>query len=240
MAHKPTIAHNQPNIAAVIQQDGQAPHVPMLLVTHLQGQLVDVVDVQFSIFNSAGTVQIDPVAGRHDLDWASRFPTGDKLSIGRFAPNYTPDVAILAAAEYQVRYWFKYKTGGVEHSLNQQLLVVDESAAVDLETQILATSTGLYCTEVQVRDEGFNDSGRWKKTRIDPLHMSSSICAFFISSFSTMQSAPDLFTGQYFMHSRPHFFGWHNSLSNTATRWVMTFFLFCSIYTSLTKILDFL
>lgn len=169
MAHKPTIAHNQPNIAAVIQQDGQAPHVPMLLVTHLQGQLVDVVDVQFAIFNSAGTVLIDPVAGRHDLDWASRFPSGDKLSVGRFAPSYTPDVAILAAAEYQVRYWFKYKTSGVEHSLNQQLLVVDESAAVDLEAQIFASSTGLYCTEVQVRDEGFSDTSRWKKTRIDRL-----------------------------------------------------------------------
>ena len=28
-----------------------------------------------------------------------------------------------------------------------------------------------------------------------PLQISSSICAFFVSSFSTMQSAPDLFTG---------------------------------------------
>ena len=65
-----------------------------------------------------------------------------------------------------------------------------------------------------------------------PLQMFSSICAFFISSFSMMQSAPDLLTGQYLMHSRPHFFGWHNSLSNTATRCVMVYSLARSIYTS--------
>lgn len=169
MAHKPTIAHNQPNIAAVVQQDGQAAHVPMLLTTHLQGQLVDVVDVQFAIFNLVGGVQLDPLTGRHDLDWANRFPTGGKLSIGRYAPNYTPDAAILVQGEYQIKYWFKYKTGGVEHISTQQLLVVDESAAEDLESQILASSTGLYCTEIQIRDEGFNDAARWKQTRIDRL-----------------------------------------------------------------------
>ena len=40
-----------------------------------------------------------------------------------------------------------------------------------------------------------------------PLQMSSSICAFFVSSFSTMQSAPDLFTGQYLIDYKAHFFG---------------------------------
>jgi len=54
-----------------------------------------------------------------------------------------------------------------------------------------------------------------------PLQISSSICAFYVSSFSTMQSDPDMFTGQYLIHSKPHFFGRHNSLSNTATRWVL-------------------
>ena len=65
-----------------------------------------------------------------------------------------------------------------------------------------------------------------------PLQSSSSICAFFISSLSTIQSAPDLFTGQYLMHSNPHFFGWQSSLSNTATRWVINLFKQTLIYTS--------
>ena len=50
-----------------------------------------------------------------------------------------------------------------------------------------------------------------------PLQISSSIWAFFDSSLIVTHSAPDLFTGQYFMHSNPHFCGWHRSWSNTAT-----------------------
>ena len=66
--------------------------------------------------------------------------------------------------------------------------------------------------------------------------MSSSILALWVSSLRTIQSAPDLFTGQYLIHSNPHFLGWHNSLSNTATRCVITLFAVGLIYTSMNNI----
>ena len=65
-----------------------------------------------------------------------------------------------------------------------------------------------------------------------PLQMSSSMRAFFVpSSSSVMQSAPDLLTGQYFMHSSPHLRGWQRSVSRTATLCVMNVCGAASLYT---------
>src|SRR5919198_5150168 len=50
-----------------------------------------------------------------------------------------------------------------------------------------------------------------------PVHRSSEITAFPSSCRWTIHSPPVLFTGQYIIHSNPHFLGWHNSWSKTAT-----------------------
>lgn len=171
MAHKPTIARGEKTVPDDLVQDGNIPALPLRIVTVLRQVPTDPLSIKFRIIQDPDTtpLQVFPSpTGDKTVNAAEFFPTGDKLSTGRFvASGWTvPHTAFLG--EHEIIWTVQFDATDTPQEYKFRFTVVDAVVA-DSEHGAIPTSTGDYCTIKDVRDEGFSDSSRFKDPRIATL-----------------------------------------------------------------------
>lgn len=107
--------------------------------TSTDGFLTDADSAAFVILDSAGA-QVYPVSGHHALTLTDA-PAGSRLSAGRYAAVWLPDVS-NAVGQYLVR-WFFVRNGAPEETFDQEIELVT-----------LPYAGRNYCTIKDLRDEG--------------------------------------------------------------------------------------
>lgn len=167
MAHTPTVYRGQSTFPTGIERPGQIDF-PLKIVVTRGGRPFDPSSIEFQIFQDPGgtPVQVFPVAGKQAVD-LTPFPTGDRLSVGTFGARWIiPEDAQIV--EHEIRWFVKQSDTDAERQIDFRFLVADYTA-VDREADVLALSTGLYCTANDVREEGYQDEAKFRAKRIDRL-----------------------------------------------------------------------
>lgn len=170
MAHKPSIARGEKTVPDGLVQDGNITALPLRITTTLRQVPTDPLSIKFRIIEDPDVtpVQVFPVTGDQTVDAAQFFPTGDKLSTGRFvARGWTvPHTAILV--DHEIIWTIQFDATDTPKEYKFRFSVVD-AAVADSEVAAIPDSTGDYCTVKDVRDEGFSDDSRFKTDRIAKL-----------------------------------------------------------------------